>query len=1009
MMLGKYRWPTRFSDTLLLVAGLLTGLVGSVPASAVSPEVSAVADAGSIALRIETGRHIAPIRAISADREGRYAVTASEDKTARVWDLGTGRLLQVFRPPSGPANDGKLFAVSMTPDGQLFATSGWSAGNDVYIVHRSNAEIAHRITGLPNVATALAFSPDGRYLAVGLWGHHGLRLFVASDGWRATRELVGDGEVGGDIHAIAWSPDGKRLAASSADGTLRLYGLGESGLRLVVRSPATGGAVPFGVAFSPDGSRLAVGSANAAMAVVLDAATLKQQTAIAADQGQATGAMEAVAWSGDGQLLYAAGTRRSESVGFPLCVWRQGSTTCVIDAPIARNTVTMLASVTGGRTLFSTAEPAWGFFDEKGVVSRRSGPELTDFRNLRSQFRVSSDGSGVVIRGRQSGQGGDKLVAFSITALAWVAAGRDWAEPRAKSGRTSVEGWFEQRQPSINGRVIRLDANELALSTSVSKAGERVAIGTNFFVRCYDEAGRELWRASAPGSVWQVNISGDGRWLIAGFSDGSLRWYRMRDGVEQLALLPHPDGTRWVAWTPQGYFAASVGGEDLVGWQVERGAVRSADFFPVSRFRADYYRPELIAEVVSSGGQAPKTDSGAKEQIRPLPGSMIASRLPPSIHIIFPADGHEASGNSTRVAIEVRSSAGGPVTGLRARVNGIAVSLPPLDTMRGKSADVFEFLIPLPEIDADVMLFAENRHGVSPAAVVRVLRPPVRPTPTTNISPRADSVATSAAPSPLAEAPGDLRPALYVLAVGVSEYADKGIQLEYSAKDATDLANLLKTQEGVLYKKVAVRLLTDRNAKRDDVLDGLEWIRREMTARDVGVVFLAGHGINDSDGIYYYLPHDTEVKRLKRTGVIFTEIRNTLVSLPGKALFFVDTCHSGNVLGTGLRALPSDTTAIVNELSSAENGVIVFTATTGRQYAQESDAWGNGAFTKALVEGLRGQADMAKSGRVTHKMLDLYVSERVKRLTEGAQSPVTITPSGVPDFPLAITQSNKAR
>ena len=198
--------------------------------------------------------------------------------------------------------------------------------------------------------------------------------------------------------------------------------------------------------------------------------------------------------------------------------------------------------------------------------------------------------------------------------------------------------------------------------------------------------------------------------------------------------------------------------------------------------------------------------------------------------------------------------------------------------------------------------------------------------------------------------------------------------------------------------------LTDSGARRDDVLDGLEWIRRELTARDVAMVFIAGHGVNDADGTYYFLPQDVNIKALKRTGVIFSEIRNTLVSLPGKAMFFIDTCHAGNVLGTGTRSLRLDTTAVINELSSADNGVIVFAAATGRQYAQESSDWGNGAFTKAILEGLRGKADYNKSGRITHKMLDLYVSERVKALTEGAQSPVTIVPSGVPDFPLVLGQ-----
>ena len=138
---------------------------------------------------------------------------------------------------------------------------------------------------------------------------------------------------------------------------------------------------------------------------------------------------------------------------------------------------------------------------------------------------------------------------------------------------------------------------------------------------------------------------------------------------------------------------------------------------------------------------------------------------------------------------------------------------------------------------------------------------------------------------------------LYVLAVGVSKYQNKNIQLDFAAKDAIDFASIFKLQEKLLYRKVEVKLLTDATARRDDILDGLEWIRRMMTARDVGVVFLAGHGVNDNDGVYYYLPQDTDVDKLKRSAVIFTEIKNTLAALPGKALFFIDTCHSGNVLG----------------------------------------------------------------------------------------------------------------
>jgi hypothetical protein len=70
----------------------------------------------------------------------------------------------------------------------------------------------------------------------------------------------------------------------------------------------------------------------------------------------------------------------------------------------------------------------------------------------------------------------------------------------------------------------------------------------------------------------------------------------------------------------------------------------------------------------------------------------------------------------------------------------------------------------------------------------------------------------------------------------------------------------------------------------------------------------------------------------------------------------------------------------------------------------ENASWNNGAFTKALVEGIDGKADGQHSGRVTYKMLDLYVTERVKALTQGNQSPVTQAPGGVNDFPLALTK-----
>jgi len=85
--------------------------------------------------------------------------------------------------------------------------------------------------------------------------------------------------------------------------------------------------------------------------------------------------------------------------------------------------------------------------------------------------------------------------------------------------------------------------------------------------------------------------------------------------------------------------------------------------------------------------------------------------------------------------------------------------------------------------------------------------------------------------------------------------------------------------------------------------------------------------------------------------------------------------------------------------------VVVFSASTGRQGSQESPEWGNGAFTKAVIEGLSGKADFQKTGRITLNMLDLYISERVKELTKGTQSPTTAKPTTIQDFPIASTRA----
>ena len=246
--------------------------------------------------------------------------------------------------------------------------------------------------------------------------------------------------------------------------------------------------------------------------------------------------------------------------------------------------------------------------------------------------------------------------------------------------------------------------------------------------------------------------------------------------------------------------------------------------------------------------------------------------------------------------------------------------------------------------------------------------------------------------------PAGAAPRLFVLAIGISEYLNPEYRLGLAAKDARDFAQAMARQTGRLYNDVSVRALTDGEATRAAVLENLQWLSANVGPRDVGVMFFAGHGLNANDQQYYFLPHDADHERLAQTAVSDEELRKALARMRGKALLFVDTCFGGSALS---RAGSSEIARMANNLSSAENGIVVFASSSGRQLSEEHDDWGNGAFTKAVLAGLEGKADLTGSGRVTFKGLDFYVSEEVRKLTQGRQTPVTISPTGVPDFALA--------
>jgi uncharacterized caspase-like protein len=231
------------------------------------------------------------------------------------------------------------------------------------------------------------------------------------------------------------------------------------------------------------------------------------------------------------------------------------------------------------------------------------------------------------------------------------------------------------------------------------------------------------------------------------------------------------------------------------------------------------------------------------------------------------------------------------------------------------------------------------------------------------------------------------------LSVGVGQYQSPDIPtLRFPAKDASDLAVTLQRQRDLLYREINTRILSDAQATRAQVLDGLRWLAQSVRSEDTAVVFLAGHGTNDPDGMYYFLPSDSQADRA--TMLSGAELQEFLRTIAGRVVLLLDTCHSGNVLGR------RSFNRLINDLTQ-ENRIVVFAASTGEQVARESPVWKNGAFTKALVEGLRGVADYAEDNQLSVSELETWTSVRVAQLTAGAQTPTLAKPNAAPDYILA--------
>jgi uncharacterized caspase-like protein len=256
----------------------------------------------------------------------------------------------------------------------------------------------------------------------------------------------------------------------------------------------------------------------------------------------------------------------------------------------------------------------------------------------------------------------------------------------------------------------------------------------------------------------------------------------------------------------------------------------------------------------------------------------------------------------------------------------------------------------------------------------------------------------------ISAAPADIHD-LYVLSVGVSNYQKLG-DLPNSAKDADALAAAFKKLEGGLCPKVAVKVLKDDQATRSEIIEtGIKsWLLQQQTptSHSLVIITFSGHGfIEGGSNRYHFAPQDYDRSNQGSTGIFLADLQRYLDKLPCTAVLVFDTCHSGAVNedeeddpDTSLKTIQK----FVKD-SGSKKGLVVMAACARYQKANETDRWGHGALTIALLEGIEGtyhyhakdlyQTPLPKPNgtkTITLYDLDRYVTDRVEVLASEISS-----------------------
>ncbi len=963
-------------------------------------------------LVLDSGGHTSRVSKVLFTPDGKELISVSDDKTIRFWDVASGEPIRVIRPPIEPGNRGMLYAAALSPDGRTLAIGGYGlkdALGSIYLISLATGRIERVLKGHTDAINSLAFgvSPGGRLLLASGSTDKTARIWDVATG-ECLRVLEGHTDA---VHCVAFAPDASRLATASFDKTGRIWSVADGRCLQTLQGHTK---IVNSVAWSPDGTLLATGGDDRSIRL------WSPDGALSRTIKNLDNWIFSVLFTADSrELLYTLGGPDYATCG--AAVLRASSGQERVRFTKNDNTVysgaispdgTMAATAGGDsdeiylwkltdaalvHRLAGKGKPnwsagwspdsmriAWGnthafnffFFNDNGPLER-------SFTVADLEFGPSPDAR--YRRARES------LGSLSLQ----------------RTGPTSIE---VRKQDAVVAKIAPPYDHERIRSFSFV-TGDRVAVGGDFGLYLFDArtgANVREFRGHT-GEVWAVAPSPDGRFLLSASDDQTLRiWDPDRDDPLLSLFFAGDD---WIAWTPEGYYAASPGGENLMGWQVSNGPEQVGNFAAASQFHKSLYRPDVIKLALKTGSVAL-----ALERLNEA-AKIVKEVLPPLVAIASPdSNGARLDKPELEVRAVAKAEPGHPVTAFRLLLDGR-----PYDGDRGRKDVANDPAADRQKTASWQVRLDPGRHRLAVIAESAVSNG------------QSDEIEV------LYEEQRAEPPRLYIVNVGVSKYPGP-LQLRYAADDARAVESVFRANSGALFKSIDARPLVDQDATRRKIIKELNWLGQRMRDQDVGLFFFSGHGAV-RDGRFYLLSVDAEVDDLESTAVTAAQLKSILATTKGKLVVLLDACHSGaqaamlpprvpirriewsqavipagrlrapeslltkfRLLGfqqEGEKQLRPSTDELVRSLANDEHGVITMSSSTGSEVSVESAKLKHGYFTEALTEGLSGKADINNDGDVYLTELDAYLVNRVKDLSNDSQHPVTAKPPGVRPFPLS--------